>query len=61
MTTVKPGFELAARAAVAARTEAILRRAGATRDADGDRTGRSGPPLIDALALAADPVAVSEL
>ena len=32
MTTIKPGLELAAKAAIAARTEALFRSSGALRD-----------------------------
>ncbi len=62
MTTIKPALELGARAAIAHRTEALLRRVGALPDGhvrlgSGDHLGVA----FDIGALLADPAATSEL
>jgi orotate phosphoribosyltransferase len=62
MTTIKPALELGARAAIAHRTEALLRRVGAVRDGhlrlgSGDHVG----VVFDVRALLADPAATSEV
>lgn len=62
MTTIKPGADLAARAAVAARTEALFRAAGAFREGHFLlKSGRHGDAYVEKFAVLADPAATSEL
>jgi orotate phosphoribosyltransferase len=62
VTTLKRTLDLAARRAVAARTEEVLRDAGAVRAAHmALPDGRHATELIDAVRLLADPVATGEL
>ncbi len=62
MTSVKPAHELAARAAAAARTEALFRGSGALRDGHFLlKSGRHSDAYLEKFAVLADPVATSEL
>lgn len=62
MTTIKPAQELAARAAVAARTEALFRAAGAFREGHFLlKSGRHGDAYVEKFAVLSDPTATSEL
>lgn len=62
MTTLRHALEPAARAAVAARTEAIFRRAGALREGHfGLKSGRHGDAYLEKFAVLSDPAATSEL
>lgn len=62
MTTIRPALDAAARATIAARTEALLRRTGALRDRPAELPdGRHVSVTVDPVALLADPLAVSEL
>lgn len=62
MTTIKPALDLAARAAMAARTEALFRAAGAFRDGHFLlKSGRHGDAYVEKFAVLADPAATSEL
>lgn len=62
MTTVKPTVDLAARAAVAARTEALFRASGAFRDGHFQlKSGRHGDAYVEKFAVLSDPAATSEL
>lgn len=62
MTTIKPAQELAARAAVAARTEALFRAAGAFREGHFLlKSGRHGDAYVEKSAVLSDPAATSEL
>lgn len=62
MTTIKPALELAARAAVAARTEALFRSSGAFRDGHFLlKSGRHGDAYVEKFQVLTDPVATSEL
>ena len=62
MTTIKPGVELAARAAIAARTEAIFRVSGALRDGHFKlKSGRHSEAYLEKFAVLADPAATTEL
>jgi adenine/guanine phosphoribosyltransferase-like PRPP-binding protein len=54
VTTIRPGLDAAARAAVSARTEALLRRTGALNEDGGQRT-------IDARRILEDPLAATDL
>jgi orotate phosphoribosyltransferase len=62
VTTIKPALELAARAAIAARTEALFRAAGALREGHfGLRSGRHSGGYLEKFAVLAEPAATSEL
>jgi orotate phosphoribosyltransferase len=62
MTTIKPAVDLAARAAVAARTEELFRASGALREGHFQlKSGRHGDAYVEKFAVLADPVATSEL
>lgn len=62
MTTIKPALDLAARAAIATRTEALFRAAGALRDGHfGLKSGRHSAAYLEKFAVLADPAATSEL
>jgi orotate phosphoribosyltransferase len=62
VTTIKPALDLAARAVVAHRTEAIFRESGAMRDGHFLLTsGRHGDAYIEKFAVLSDPAATSEL
>ena len=62
MTTIKPALDLAARAAIAARTEALFRASGALRDGHFLLTsGRHGDAYVEKFAVLSDPAATSEL
>jgi orotate phosphoribosyltransferase len=62
MTTIKPTLDLAARAAVAGRTEELFRRSGALRDGHFLlKSGRHGDAYVEKFAVLADPAATSEL
>jgi orotate phosphoribosyltransferase len=62
MTTIKPAVELAARAAVAARTEELFRASGAFREGHFLlKSGRHGDAYVEKFAVLSDPAATSEL
>lgn len=62
MTTIKPGLDLAARAAVAQRTEALFRSSGAFREGHFLlKSGRHGDAYLEKFAVLSDPAATSEL
>jgi orotate phosphoribosyltransferase len=62
VTTIKPALEASARAAVAARTEALFRRSGALREGHFLlKSGRHGDAYIEKFAVLSDPAATSEL
>jgi orotate phosphoribosyltransferase len=62
VTTIKPVHDLAARAAVAARTEALFRASGAFREGHSLlKSGRHGDAYVEKFAVLADPAATSEL
>jgi len=62
MTTIKPAVEIAARAAVAARTEALFRASGAFREGHFLlKSGRHGDAYVEKFHVLSDPVATSEL
>ena len=62
MTTIKPGLEIAARAAIAARTEELFRRSGAFREGHFLlKSGRHGDAYVEKFAVLSDPAATSEL
>ena len=62
MTTIKPALEAAARAATAARTEALFRRSGALRDGHFLlKSGRHSSAYLEKFAVLSDPAATSEL
>jgi len=62
MTTIKPTLDLAARAAVAARTEALFRASGAFREGHFLlKSGLHGDAYVEKFAVLADPAATSEL
>jgi len=62
MTSIKPGAELAVRAAIAARTEALFRRSGALRDGHFRlKSGRHSGAYLEKFAVLSDPAATSEL
>jgi orotate phosphoribosyltransferase len=62
MTTIKAGAELAARAAIAARTEALFRSSGALRDGHFLlKSGRHSDAYLEKFAVLSDPAATSEL
>ncbi len=62
MTTIKPGLDLAARAVVAQRTEAIFRSTGGYREGHFQlRGGRHAEGLVETPPVLADPAATDEL
>ena len=62
MTTIKPTIDIAARAAVAKRTEELFRRSGALRNGHFLlKSGRHGDAYVEKFAVLADPAATSEL
>ena len=62
MTTIRSAQELAARAAVAARTEALFRASGAFREGHFLlKSGRHGDAYVEKFAVLSDPAATSEL
>ena len=62
MTTIKPAIEIAARAAVAARTEALFRASGAFREGHFLlKSGRHGDAYVEKFHVLSDPAATSEL
>jgi orotate phosphoribosyltransferase len=62
VTTIKSGVELAARAAVAARTEDMFRAAGAFHEGHFLlKSGRHGDAYIEKFAVLSDPATTSEL
>jgi orotate phosphoribosyltransferase len=62
MTTIKPALDLAARAVIAARTEALFRRSGALRDGHFLlKSGRHSDAYLEKFAVLSDPAATSEL
>jgi orotate phosphoribosyltransferase len=62
MTTIQPGVELAARSAVARRTEELFRTSGALRDGHFQlKSGRHGDAYVEKFAVLSDPAATSEL
>ena len=62
MTTIRPALEIAARLAVAARTEALFRDAGAFREGHFLlRSGRHGDAYVEKFQVLQDPAATGEL
>ena len=62
LTHVAPEIDLAARAAVAARTEELFRASGALREGHFQlKSGRHGDAYVEKFAVLADPAATSEL
>jgi orotate phosphoribosyltransferase len=62
VTTIRPALDAAARLAVAARTEAALRRAGAVRTGHFQlEDGRHGEAAVEPAQVLRDPAATSEL
>ena len=62
MTSIKPAAAIAARSAIAARTEALLRRSGALRDGHFLlKSGRHSDAYLEKFAVLSDPAATSEL
>ena len=62
MTTMRKGAEIAARMAIAARTEELFRAAGALREGHfALKSGRHGDAYVEKFAVLADPPATSEL
>ncbi len=62
MTTIRPALELAARAAVAERTEALFQRAGALREGHFLlKSGRHSARYLEKFMLLQDPAVTSEL
>jgi orotate phosphoribosyltransferase len=62
MTTIKPALEIAARKAVAERTEALFRRAGALKDGHFLlKSGRHSERYLEKFLLLQDPAVTSEL
>ena len=62
MTTIKPAIEIAARAAMAARTEELFRRSGAFREGHFLlKSGRHGDAYVEKFAVLSQPTATSEL
>jgi orotate phosphoribosyltransferase len=62
VTTIKPALDLAARAAIAARTESLFRASGAVRHAHVQLPGgRHADVDVEPFAVLADPAATSEL
>jgi orotate phosphoribosyltransferase len=62
VTTIRPGLEAAARAAIAARTEALFRSSGAFREGHFLlKSGRHGDAYVEKFQVLQDPAATSEL
>jgi orotate phosphoribosyltransferase len=62
VTTIKPTLDIAARSAVAQRTEELFRASGALRDGHFLlKSGRHGDAYVEKFAVLADPAATSEL
>ena len=62
MTTIKPALDLAARAGIAQRTEALFRASGAFREGHFQlKSGRHGDAYVEKFAVLSDPAATSEL
>jgi orotate phosphoribosyltransferase len=62
VTTLRRGLDLAARAAVAARTEALFRSSGALREGHFQlKSGRHSDAYLEKFAVLSDPAATSEL
>ena len=62
MTTIKRGIEIAARAAMAARTEELFRSSGALRQGHFQlKSGRHGDAYLEKFAVLSNPAATSEL
>ena len=62
MTTIKPVLDLAARAGIAQRTEALFRASGAFREGHFQlKSGRHGDAYVEKFAVLSDPAATSEL
>lgn len=62
MTTIKPVLDLAARAGIAQRTEALFRASGAFREGHFLlKSGRHGDAYVEKFAVLSDPAATSEL
>jgi orotate phosphoribosyltransferase len=62
MTTLKPELDLAARAGIARRTEALFRRSGALREGHFLlKSGRHSDAYLEKFAVLSDPAATSEL
>jgi orotate phosphoribosyltransferase len=62
VTTIKPTLDLAARAVVAARTEALFRSSGAFREGHFLlKSGRHGDAYVEKFAVLSDPAATSKL
>jgi len=62
MTSIKPAAEIAARAAIAQRTEALFRSSGALRDGHFLlKSGRHSDAYLEKFAVLSDPAATSEL
>lgn len=62
MTTIKPALEIAARAAIAARTETLFRESGALRDGHFKlKSGRHSDAYLEKFMVLQDPAATSEL
>jgi len=62
VTTIKPALEIAARAAAAARTEALFRASGAFREGHFLlKSGRHGDAYVEKFHVLSDPAATSEL
>jgi orotate phosphoribosyltransferase len=62
MTTIKPAVEIAARTAVAKRTEELFRSSGALREGHFQlKSGRHGDAYVEKFAVLSDPAATSEL
>jgi len=62
VTTLKPSLALAARAAIAQRTEALFRASGAFREGHFLlKSGRHGDAYVEKFAVLSDPAATSEL
>jgi orotate phosphoribosyltransferase len=62
VTTIKPAVDLAARAAVAARTEELFRASGAFREGHFLlKSGRHGDAYVEKFSVLSDPPATSEL
>jgi orotate phosphoribosyltransferase len=62
MTTIRPALDLAARAGIAQRTEALFRASGAFREGHFQlKSGRHGDAYVEKFAVLSDPAATSEL
>src|SRR6476661_5818456 len=62
MTTIKPAIEIAARTAIAHRTEELFRSSGALREGHFQlKSGRHGDAYVEKFAVLSDPAATSEL